>query len=259
MSPPFTLKSYAKILDTFIASDIPTSTVEEYIRRKEPDQSVAVLRHDVDRRPDRALEMAQLESKKGIKATYYFRLCKASFAPATIQQISNLGHEIGYHYEALSLASGNFDLAAEIMMRDIRTLSGLAPIHTASMHGRPFSRWNNSDIWKKYRPSDFGLLGEAYQSIDYSKIEYLNDTGRTWHATRFNIRDHVKSSDANAIQPDSNKDLIKYIEKKAHEKLMMCLSAHPERWPKRLPGLATSWATDQIINLAKHILMLTRR
>ena len=66
-------------------------------------KSSVTLRHDVDRLPGNALQMAQLEADLGIRGTYYFRIVPESFDPQIIEQIAELGHEVGYHYEDVDL------------------------------------------------------------------------------------------------------------------------------------------------------------
>jgi len=58
-----------------------------------------ILRHDVDRKPGMALEMAQMKKDMGIRATYYFRMMPGVFEPEIIRMIRDMGHEIGYHYD----------------------------------------------------------------------------------------------------------------------------------------------------------------
>ena len=55
------------------------------------------LRHDVDQRPDRAIRIAHIEHQKGLKATYYFRRNDIYHSEPAIQQIAQLGHDLGYH------------------------------------------------------------------------------------------------------------------------------------------------------------------
>ncbi|MDZ7721988.1 MAG: hypothetical protein U5R06_03960 [candidate division KSB1 bacterium] len=93
--PDFTLKTYQKLMQSVV--DAPILTFESFIQN--PHQYGIILRHDVDRRPEYALAMAQLEAEYGIRGTYYFRIVPESFQPHIIRQIAELGHEIGYHYE----------------------------------------------------------------------------------------------------------------------------------------------------------------
>ena len=62
-------------------------------------EKFCVLRHDVDKIPENALRMAELEAEMGIYGTYFFRIVPASFNINIIEKIAKLGHEIGYHYE----------------------------------------------------------------------------------------------------------------------------------------------------------------
>ncbi len=66
-----------------------------------------ILRHDVDLLPQNALTMALLEYDLGIRGTYYFRIKPQSFHIAVIEMIAELGHEVGYHYEDVSLVIGD--------------------------------------------------------------------------------------------------------------------------------------------------------
>lgn len=67
----------------------------------------------MDKKPERSLALARIETSLGIKAAYYFRIVPQSNQPVYIRAIAGLGHEIGYHYEDLSLAKGNIAGAYE--------------------------------------------------------------------------------------------------------------------------------------------------
>jgi len=70
-----------------------------------PGQKSVILRHDVDKRKMNSLQTAILEKELGIIGTYYFRVVPGSFDEDVIKQIAGLGHEIGYHYEDVSLTA----------------------------------------------------------------------------------------------------------------------------------------------------------
>ena len=72
-----------------------------YINRSK----TTILRHDVDLLPHNALAMAQLEHDLGIRGTYYFRIVPESFDAGIIERIAAMGHEVGYHYEDVSLVA----------------------------------------------------------------------------------------------------------------------------------------------------------
>ncbi len=54
--------------------------MQEYIQGQ-AEEPFVILRHDVDRRPEMALEMAGMEKDMGIRATYYFRMMPGVFEP----------------------------------------------------------------------------------------------------------------------------------------------------------------------------------
>ena len=100
----YSLAMYAD-LRAVIKRDYRTFTILDYCRaRKEKclPERLAILRHDVDGNISNALKMARVENRTGVFATYYFRMKPRLFKPEIISKISELGHEVGYHYEVLS-------------------------------------------------------------------------------------------------------------------------------------------------------------
>jgi len=218
----------------------------------------AAIRHDVDRKLERALAMALLEKELGVVATYYFRV-PHTFDRAVIREIAAMGHEIGYHYENLSESDGDVTKALEDFARKLEQLRRVADICTISMHGRPLMPYDNRDLWRDpdrhaMLKERFDLLGEVYLDVDYSDIAYINDTGRNWSSGRSNRRDRVDS----AVQADfaSGDELLSYLQGSPHPKLVF--QVHPERWSNGTIEYATQWAKDVGINTAKAVLQFLR-
>ena len=160
----------------------------------QPQLRTAVLRHDVDKRPHCALKMAQLEHQMGIRGTYYFRCVKASWDEPVMRQIAIMGHEIGYHYEDLTLVNGDHGQAIRHFEQQLSRLREIYPVKTICMHGSPLSKHDNRDLWKHYNYRDYGIIGEPYFDVDFSRVLYLTDTGRRWDGDRFSIRDRVSTA-----------------------------------------------------------------
>ena len=160
---------------------------------KKQNKRAVVLRHDVDSWPINALKLAQTEFDMEIKSTYYFRIVKISNDPKIIEQIANMGHEIGYHYEDLAASNGNINIAIKNFKTNLQYFRKFYPVKTVCMHGSSMSEFDNRDIWKHYNLSDFGIIGEPYLSIDYSEILYLTDTGRRWDGGKYSVRDFVNN------------------------------------------------------------------
>lgn len=180
----YTFEDYGRLLDAAIGSGYEFLTVAEFLRTPDPDEPFAVIRHDVDRKVETARSMAALEADRGVASTYYFRT--STFEPEIVEEMADLGHEIGYHYETLASTRGDVDRARTEFAETLGRFRETAEIETACAHGSPLSSHGNLDMWDDdCTPEEFGLLGEAYLSIDSdheddSKLTYLSDTGRSW-------------------------------------------------------------------------------
>lgn len=196
--------------------------------------------------------MAKLESEYGIYTTYYFRIMNHTFRPTIIKEIREMGHEVGYHYEDLSLAKGDYGRAKQLFERHLnRFKENSIDVKTVAMHGRPFSNIDNRDFWKKNTLEDFGLSGEAFLTIDYSDIYYFTDTGRAWAANKNNIRDKITSK----LHPkniQNTDDLIRFVQE--HPESKMAIVAHPERWNNYFIYWFLYYEFDTTVNLIKRIL-----
>lgn len=252
MRKDFTYNKYTEFLKLLINKDYKFYTVKGWIN-KSPDKGI-ILRHDVDRSPKNSLRNSIIENDFGIKSTYYFRVTKSSFNSDIIKQINSMGHEIGYHYEDLSTSKGDYSSAIKLFQKNLEMLRGIVDIETISMHGNPMSKIDNRDIWDKYNFKDFGIIGEAYLSINYDEIFYFTDTGRTWSDKGANIRDKVCSNQKYNI---SNTDsLMTFIGENTPAKI--ALLTHPERWNDNMFLWHRYYVRDIISNSAKYIIKLIR-
>jgi hypothetical protein len=248
----FTYRKYNELLDTFLKNGYNTFTVRDWIN--DLPRSGIMLRHDVDRFPFNSLIVSKLENELGIKATYYFRYCKNSYNREIVEKISSMGHEIGYHYEDLSVAKGDLNKAIDLFEINLNRLRESADVKTISMHGRPMSKYDNRDIWKKYDFRKFGLTGEAYLSIDYNDIYYFSDTGRTWSNSGSNIRDKVSTNKITKVTDTDS--LVKFITDIFPDKIAVL--THPERWNDNFLPWIRYYARDIISNNAKRIVKIAR-
>ncbi len=248
----FTFEKYEEFLKKISEIKIPVYTVYDWITKK-PEYGI-LLRHDADRKPENSLKTAKLENKYDIKSTFYFRIVKSSFKPYVISEIRKLNHEIGYHYEDLSLAKGNYAEAIKIFEKNLNKLRKYGEISTISMHGRPLSPFDNRDLWGKYDFKEFDIKAEAFLSIDYSDIFYFTDTGRSWKENSANLRDKVK----NGLKADikNTDELINFILHNKDKKIAVI--THPERWSDTIFEYFLNSAKDIAVNFVKRILKLIR-
>ena len=219
-----------------------------------------ILRHDVDARKMNSLLFAQLENEFGIKGTYYFRIIPESFDENLIKQIYDLGHEIGYHYEDVSLIAkmrsilnvqhNNTDRDKELLIKaaidsfskNLEKLRRIVPVETICMHGSPLSKWDNRLLWKYYNYRDFGIKGEPYFDTDFGEVLYFTDTGRRWDGEAVSVRDKARSK---PISRTSKTELIRGMNSfhstfdiinAARENILpdkIMLTIHPQRWDRK--------------------------
>lgn len=250
----FTLRKYKELCQAIISSEYAPLTIHDYLKQNHNEKSI-ILRHDVDRKPIRAQKMAQTEHEFGIKSTYYFRTVKEVFQPRIIKQIAGFGHEIGYHYEVLDKAKGDITEAIEIFEQELKDLREIADVTTICMHGNPLTSWVNRDIWKEHNFNDFDIIGEAYLSIDYTKVPYFTDTGRSWNSSKYSIKDVVQT-DIYSGKIKSTDALIGLIKNESQKNI--CILTHPNRWTDNFGDWFTELIWQNIKNIGKTVIKSRR-
>ncbi len=251
----FTLQTYRDLCRALVEAGYRSYTFGEYYQSITAGEGARLfLRHDVDFRIPTALDLAEIEVEHGLKATYFFRLVDSAFNPDVIKRIADLGMEVGYHYEALDRAKGDYERAIEIVKEDLRKLREFGPVKSMAMHGNPLTPYDNRDLWKQYDYREFGIEVAAYFSLDYSKIRYFTDTGRNWDETRGNLYDTVSHSAG--VKLTNTKSLIKHLREEVAD---TCILTHPNRWSSN--PLYWSWnlAYDTLGNIVKGVLKIVRR
>lgn len=242
----FSLITYRNLLESCKINNYIFVPFNEYIRNKPKNVKSVILRHDVDKNPNNAFKMALLEKSLNIRSSYYFRILPKSYNIKIIKNIVELNHEIGYHYEDLSMAKGNFQIAIESFKNNLDTFRQLYPVETICMHGSPLSKWDNRSLWDKYQYQDFSVIGEPYFDLNFSKIFYLTDTGRSWNSSN-NVRDFVNTTFHFNI--DSTRDIFSLLDKGKLPNTIM-LNIHPQRWTDNF----ILWTKEFVLQNIKNIL-----
>ena len=228
----FTIRVFKQLMNTLISNGYEFTSMEKFVSN--PGKSkVVILRHDVDDRPDHSHKMSILEHELGICGTYYFRIVKQSFDKNVIRKIALLGHEIGYHYEDLALAKGDYSEAIKLFEKNLNQFRELTSINTICMHGSPISKFDNRLLWEKARYSDYGIICEPYFDVDFSNVLYLTDTGRRWDGARVSVRDKEFRP---GVIPLSHhfrfRSTLEIIEAAKEGRLpdRLMINFHPQRW-----------------------------
>lgn len=245
----FTLKTYSTLLNSILENGYSCTGVLDHCLNAQ--KNGVILRHDVDRLPENSLAFAQIQHSLGIKGTYYFRIVPESFHPPVIEAIAELGHEIGYHYEDIHLASRTLrdkgissrrdsssyreqltQLAAESFQKNLLALREFYPVKTICMHGSPLSKFDNRILWEAIDYKEFGIVAEPYFEMDFSKVLYLTDTGRSWNGEKFSVRDKVSIPESNISLKKEIRSTFDLIDAFRQHRIpeTTLMNFHPQRW-----------------------------
>ena len=248
MASDFTLDKYSELCQS-LQKNYSTVRVLDYFQDR-PAGKVAIMRHDVDKFPERSLAMARLENSLGISSTYYFRMVEDVFQPEMIKEIEGLGHEIGLHYETVDKTRGDVPLALRYFEDDLARLRTVADARTACMHGSPMKKWKNIDIWDGRDFRNHGILAEPYLSTDFEKVAYYTDTGRRWDGGKVAVDDEVPNNIARPVK--TTDELIEVIASGEFEEMMIL--THPQRWTEGGGQWASELVGQNVKNVGKKFL-----
>lgn len=247
----FTVDKYEMLLNALRDSNYSFQTFDDFLMS--PKSKSVILRHDVDLLPGNSLNFAKIQSKFGIKGSYYFRAVPESWNESIIREIEGLGHEIGYHYECLTTTNGDLKKGISDFEMNLTALRKLARVRTICMHGSPLSKHDSRDLWKNYKYADFDILGEPYFDIDFKKVYYLTDTGRKWDGDKVSVRDKVDSGFD--LKFHSTDDIIKAARANQLPNQIM-FTFHPQRWNNDVISWTKELVTQSIKNVVKKVLFV---
>ena len=249
----FTLKKYESLIQTLKGKKYKFLSLREYLlnyKNLNNTDSIIILRHDVDKNPNKSLKMAELEHSLGISGSYYFRAVPCSWDEKIIKRIDRLGHEIGYHYETMDTSNGNIDKAWDEFQYYLEKIRKISDVNTICMHGSPRSKFDNKDIWNKYNYKNVGIIGEPYYDINFNDVFYLTDTGRRWDGFNVSVRDKVnhqsKWIDEGLIFHSTDEIISRVLNNSFPKRVMF--NFHPQRWNVNFH----SWLKELIIQNLKN-------
>ncbi len=253
MAKDFTLNTYRDFLLAIKEAGYSGISYLEQIQN--PREKFVILRHDVDKKPSNSLKTAQLQSELGLTGTYYFRCVNESYQPDIIRAIADLGHEIGYHYEDLSLMRGDVDKAITHFEKWLEKLRKFYPVKTICMHGSPLSPIDNREIWKSINYRTYDVIAEPYFDLNFDEVLYITDTGRSWNKTSSSVRDKVETPFNFKI--DSTQHLTEMIrQNQLPEKIMQ--NIHPQRWSNSNIEWTVELVGQNMKNVVKRLLYVKK-
>lgn len=249
----FTLLTYRKLLEALKERGYVFITFEQYcqVSAERLPKRFVILRHDVDLRAKNSLATAQIEHELELQASYYFRVVPESNQPEVIREIAALGHEIGYHYEDMAIMHGDTEKALAHFQEQLAYFRLYYPVSTICMHGAPTSKYDGRELWKHYDYREYGVIGEPYFDVDFSKVFYLTDTGRRWDGYKVSVRDKIPQyQDQWTEQGWVYRRSSQIIEAAEQSQLPACImiTTHPQRWTNK-PLL---WIKEVVVQTIKN-------
>jgi len=174
----FSLDHYFEVLIS-LKKEYMIGSVGDYEELKKF-RKFLILRHDVDFSLEYALKLAKKEKQWGIKSTYFILIHGEYYNPfdkkntKIIRQISNLGHEIGLHYDT-SFFPKSSKKEIELIINEIKMLETITDtkITSVSQHIPSETR----EIFVNLREN--GLMDSGDFEIT-EQVKYISDSGHYW-------------------------------------------------------------------------------
>ena len=263
MQLDFNSAAYKLLLQMLVDKNLPILTLSEYFSDIYNQNQAILIRHDVDRKPHNALQIAEIEFNLNIKSSYYFRVVPESFDINIMNQISKMGHEIGYHYEDVDLIIRSsskrlvrqeiIDSAYKSFCSNLSMFRRNFDIKTICMHGSPFSKYDNRIIWETYDYKELDIIAEPYFDLDYDNFAYFTDTGRRWNGHKFSIRDKVTSK-----YRFNFKTTYEIIQNSDRLPDNLIFNIHTERWDDKKSLWFKNLIIQNIKNSIKYLVVKNR-
>jgi len=215
-------------------SSLKTIKVNE-ILQQENDSKWIVIKHDVETDVNKALVLAKIEHKYGIEATYFVQADLVESGFKILQEIQQLGHEVTYHYDVLDANNGDYELATQEFIQNIKLFSSFGfEVKTVCPHGNPLINrdgWlSNKDFFRDENIVDrfsniLDIVVELPLKVE-SSYTYISDAGYGWQEI-VNISDNDIKNGGDIALGDY-KNLLETIGSRDR----VILSTHPHRWEK---------------------------
>ena len=179
----FTYGAYEEMLSLLKGNRYQVCNYENY----KLGNRCVILRHDVDFSLGAALRFAELESKNGVRATYFLLLSTSFYnlfdrkANDIIKGIRGMGHDIGLHFDEARYPILNEQQLIKCVEKEISIMSqGLdMDIKAVSMH-RP-SKWVlEADI-------QFDTVINSYGKEFFNDFKYLSDSRMHWREDVYQV------------------------------------------------------------------------
>lgn len=217
---------------------IKSITAFDALKYSKTKENYVIIKHDVETNVKKALKLAYIENKYGLKATYYVQsyLLENEDNTRNLKKISNLGHEVTYHYDVLDSNNGNFQDAQIEFDKTLIEFEKLGmKVKTVCPHGNPVKKrsgWSsNKDFFRnKFINTRYFEIADIVVNTEKfinNELIYISDAGFEWKKiTDISNNDNIESKDEKLKNLNSVLNLIQDRSK------TIIISAHPHRWNK---------------------------
>lgn len=188
MKCDFSSNHYRAILKNALEAGFVITNFRDFDKVKlQP--KLMILRHDIDMAPAKALNLAKIEKKLGILASYFVRVHGEFYYPSEekilpiLKEIKALGHEIGLHTEAHALANLWRSNKVAIFFQEKQFLEEILAINveTAVDHA---DLGRSKDFWRHHFFANVSKAAVGIkrfpQEKKYQKYHYLSDSLKHW-------------------------------------------------------------------------------
>ena len=218
----FTYKGYKKLVKMLIDNRYHITSYHNWQQYPK----CVILRHDIDNSIEKAVVLAELEAKLGVKSTYFVLLTSDFYNPSSkkslkgLKHIQQLGHEIGLHFDEMAY-EGMVDVVSTIK-REAKILSDIieTSVTTVSMH-RP----SPTTLEANYSLSP---MVNSYGKTFFNDFKYLSDSRRRW---REPVLDIINSGQYNRLHILTHAIWYNEVEEDIHDSIKRFVtSANLERY-----------------------------
>jgi hypothetical protein len=215
------------------------------------------IKHDVETNVEKAFEIAKIENKYNIRATYYIQSYLLHDNFKLLKKIADLGHEVSYHYDVLDANNGDINMAIKEFSDTITKFKEFGfKVNTVCPHGNPLmlrNGWSsnkdffrNSNVVSQF-PDIFDVIIQANKVIK-DQFVYISDAGYSWKLIgNVDSNDTINNGDIEIGTVEEMIDLIGF-----HDKIIV--SSHPHRWCKSYTAALLQLVKFKVIRfLAKNL------
>lgn len=219
-----------------------------------------MIKHDVEKKPKKALQMAIIESSFGIQSTYYFQAYLFTEKNLSfLKKIQELGHVVSYHHDVMDQTKGNISDALSIFKKNVEWLNNNGfSFKTVCQHGNPLIERegynSNRDFFRSEKvkaqyPTLIDIMVNFPDAICRDYL-YISDAGQKWKIIDSPTENDLPSFNGKDIDIDN---LEEFINSNHQDNIL--ISCHPHRYYKLWIASATHFIVFKFIRFLAKILI----